>query len=83
MMDRFEMITPNAEQIVNGPVDTEKTVGLEPLIGTDGTTNPPVLMILDGKRCRRYRDSIGPLSPTGVNLTMPFKPAHHPSIMKL
>ena len=28
MMDRYEMMTPNAEQIVNGPVDTEKSLGL-------------------------------------------------------
>ena len=29
------------------------------------------LMISGGKRWRRYRDSIGQLSPTAVNLTMP------------
>ncbi len=29
------------------------------------------LMISGGKRWRRYRNSIGQLSPTGVNLTMP------------
>ena len=28
-------------------------------------------MISGGKRWRRYRDSIGQLSPTAVNLTMP------------
>ena len=26
MMDRYEMMTPNAEQIVNGPVGTEKSL---------------------------------------------------------
>ncbi len=35
---------------------------------------PTWLMISGGKRWRRYSDSIGQLSPTGVNLTMPFEP---------
>ena len=28
MMDRYEMMTPNAEQIVNGPVDREKSLNV-------------------------------------------------------
>ena len=28
MIDRFEMMTANAEQIVNGAVDAEKSLGL-------------------------------------------------------
>ena len=28
MMDRFEMVTSNSEQIVNGAVDTEKSLEL-------------------------------------------------------
>lgn len=27
-MDRFEMVTANSEQIVNGALDTEKSLGL-------------------------------------------------------
>ena len=54
MMDRFEMVTSNSEQIVNGVVDTEKSLDLCSLVYWWETSARlfsylPVRWVTDGK----------------------------------